>query len=602
MKKLADEEAMFTVDGTFNPSNYSFLRKFLRFRIASAIGVELIELSSSKHQYTHSSNERSKSNNELSSVKKVNVNPIKERFPSTSNDDTREEKHYYLGDPDSRTKKQTPSREIEEHSDYRIKSETHLQGGTYNGLDDFDLDVMGTKRANESKGTPRLINFSLNSNIKQSPIRDTSEARQDLWLAAGGFSGLGESKIDYLTLQETKRLEYENGHNKTLTDREKEGWKRDLPPQVPVPKKKHDETEDYHFVETGISQYVHHGENNNGSGRTKTNDFDLKLEEIDREIENIETSMLRFDRSHMNDSREELPFLSKLEPMRKPSPPSQKPSGFESNEFRSKSGYFNGGIGYRQILQGENQVETSHFLSFRPQDLGIQNHNSLTNSNHQTNDDKMILMNLKIDCISLTIHKGDNSSKIAKRYFEKAGICPTKKEFSTLTQMITEKVNKKIDYLEKFFRRSIATKEVDNNKPKMINIDLANKENHHPNIQQAIPIQPQNKPQIRRSPITKYTSNSSLANDDISVNEEKSYIRKMNKAPSQLPNPTLKKPKMSFNSNGSNSIDINVKKDDNPKELARLILLKRGMGLANLDRLAESIKEFQQATYFSKKR
>ena len=592
---------MFTIDWSIhNKKSVLLARRAVRLKLAHHFDEKnLVQISTSKKYHTHGSSDKSKGSHEMSSVKKVNVNPQREQYPSVSKYDYEREIEITYDDFASKGNRHTPLRDKDEHSEYRIKSDKLAPTDNFSqALDDIEMDIAGTKRAGDSKGTPRLINFSGHSRDKGSPQRETNDFKQDLWLAAGGFKGaeeFEENKTDYLTMQDTKRNTLYSG-GKMPTDREKDHFRRDLPPQAPQPRKRAEDNEDYKFVDAGISQFIPAADLMMGKNGKLTNDSDFGFHDIDREIENLNNSMQRIGKNLHPELQDDRQLLAKLEPAKQPAPHGKpftnvySPIGKTDTSSVSREP-----PSYQQILPDQLlPEEQSHFLSFRPPNPGAGPEASQQRSFKPFSEDQKVLMHLTINDVVLQVVKGDNSERIARRYFKEATVYPSKKQLAALMQLITEKVNRKIDCLEKFFRRKISKKEFENLRPKSISIDLANKENRHPNLPPPRAPEPP-KPSVRHSPITKFTSNSSIGGEESTIHPDRSYIRPNNFTPK------LKKHTMSFVSNGGKSVDLNIRRDDDPREVARLLLLQRGMGLANLDSLAESIREFQRKTFHAKK-
>ena len=131
-----------------------------------------------------------------------------------------------------------------------------------------------------------------------------------------------------------------------------------------------------------------------------------------------------------------------------------------------------------------------------------------------------------------------------------------------LSLVISAQVNKKIENMERCFRRRLKALEmvgtestkspgsVVSNHLRSISIDLSNKENLDPNMGSSI--------------ISKHSQSKAVQRGQIQC-----------KIKDQI-------------------VDIDVRRIDDPTELARRVLLQRGLGLVYLDKLAASIKSFQK--------
>ena len=134
-----------------------------------------------------------------------------------------------------------------------------------------------------------------------------------------------------------------------------------------------------------------------------------------------------------------------------------------------------------------------------------------------------------------------------------------KKDIMKLSNLIVDKINKKIEILERCFRRRLREK---HHQPKIssqirsVSIDLAGNENMDPNL---------------------------LLQDNLEkLGPEKKGMVQKGKVNCSIDNKL---------------VEIDVKKNDDPVQLAKRILLQRGLGLSYLDTLSENISNFQRRIF-----
>lgn len=132
-----------------------------------------------------------------------------------------------------------------------------------------------------------------------------------------------------------------------------------------------------------------------------------------------------------------------------------------------------------------------------------------------------------------------------------------RRDLKNLAEVVVKQLNRKIDGMERCFRRKLRNRNSRRNSSKKrlsnhirsISIDLSNKENIDPNI-----------PDLRKR------------------------IKRVKKGQIQC-------------SINNKIVDIDVKKNDNPYDLARRVLLQKGLGLGYMERLAQNIDNFQQKIF-----
>ncbi len=160
------------------------------------------------------------------------------------------------------------------------------------------------------------------------------------------------------------------------------------------------------------------------------------------------------------------------------------------------------------------------------------------------------------------MRKGDSAEELAMRYFHSKEKNPSKSELRALKALIVKYINRKIENLESFFKRSMRKKSSYHNKDKeaisthtrSVSIDLSvGKENFDPN------------------------SNKFFERRKYQVNR-------------------VEKGQISLNINNK-IVDVDVKKRDDPIELAKRTLLQRGLGLKHLDKLTEKIRIFKREVF-----
>jgi len=517
------------------------------------------------------------------------------------------------------------------------QAENEGSRGKYEGREEKDDTVeyrikpSGGAFGEEGRDTPRLIEFS--------PPSQPDIAK---WMQAAGIPDVV---------------------HRPLPPRGQE--RRELPP---LPKTL--EIEEYKFLDTGISHLMLNPDDFSLKPTKSDPDQFDKLSQIDKEIENLNSSMQRISKGVLNDQkslrdrdrdREEAPYQSSIEPMKPPSPVNKKPSiqvfspiptRTPSNKLGINPSLSKSSIGLEDNSVMAAGIKVQGSTSFLGSASNVKLLDQITNSNQgqtEAQADK-VLMNLQINEIQLLIRKGDTADKVAKRYFQKLGTNPSKKDLFKLAELIAEKINKKIDYLEKFFRRSIAKKEMEEKRPQTVSIDLSNKENLAPNrlnSQENRNSQANLKPQEVKvdlsstqtahsrnnskgkiSPVSSYAHLGSTAGLGFSSGgasssgtasrganggvwpaqqHQSQQDRTFDSCSQTRPGlsgftPKLKKPpSMDFEVKGNKTVGISVKRDDDPVELARIILIQRGLGLSNLDRLADNIREFQRRTYHSRR-
>ena len=613
---------------TEKEKSYDVVRRFLRVKIGHLLGNSLTQVpTSSKKHTSFDSSRKSKGSSDLSSIKKLHLATIKDSTPTSKFMLDKESSYQRLEEVGSKSNGFNVSRDKDETMDFRLKSEAMHKQDLF--AFDEDGDDMETKRMNDIRDTPRLINFSMNSS-ERSGNKEPShqqDQRLDKWMLAGGIKPILDQRIDQLSNQETKRVPQIN----VSQDRRLESNVfRELPPQPPSYYKRQDEQEEYRFIQTGAT-HILSGADCISTPRIRDNyNNENRMKEIDKEIENLERSMDRISKSSLHiEFKDEHPYNSRVTPTKQPSPPShnifnQNVFAIEplnlANKYTAKGSernleshlpVFNSGLGNHE------RPDAFAFHTFK--NPGQHMHNS--QDFHHSSKGKVV-MRLDINDTEIEVFSTDNSEKIARRYFMSIGSQPSKKDLQRLREVIAEKVNKKIDYLEKLFRRTISIKETSvSSQVRTASIDLSNKENRHPNIMHLPPAKSPKPPLMERknsstnsqTSIWKSTSRSKFeSNTSIAENSRSGYAGELQKKKqlqslgeeqkSRKNSPRLNSPStsMTYSTKSNKSVQINVKKDDNPYELARIILLQRGLGLANVDKLAENIKQFQIRTYGAK--
>ena len=82
----ASDNTLFTIDWSIhNKKSVLLARRAVRLKLAHHFDEKnLVQISTSKKYHTHGSSDKSKASHEASSVKKLDVNPQREQFPSVS--------------------------------------------------------------------------------------------------------------------------------------------------------------------------------------------------------------------------------------------------------------------------------------------------------------------------------------------------------------------------------------------------------------------------------------------------------------------------------------------------------------------------------------
>lgn len=605
----------------YKEKSFDVIKKYLRHKLGLMLGSHFHSLvSSSKKHASIDSSRKSKGSTDMSSIKKLHLGGMKDSTPTSKFTVDKDGGYLRFDDGGHKSNGFNISRDKDETMDYRLKSDAVNRQDLF--AFDEEAEDLETKRINGIKDTPRLINFSMNS-IERSASKDNFQIQEpsiDKWMLAGGL----KSSTDNISSQETKRttplhLSYERKLESNMF--------RELPPQPSTQVSKQDQTEDYRFINTGVTHFLAGGDCvSTPRIRDPLGDND-RLKEIDKEIDNLEKSMDRISKTPTPyEFKEELPYNSRITPIKQPSPPLKnifnqnvfavQPTKLEDRYSKdSREASFDVHLPvFSTMVSNQGKSEASGFHTFKSSMAQEQ-------SNYDLNG--KVLMRLEINNVELEVFKHDTSDKLARKYFSLIGVSPMKKDLQRLKALICEQVNKKIDYLEKLFRRTVSSKENTNAfNSRTSSIDISNKENKHPNIlanQLPKMIKPplmdrknsmasQQTSQWKSTSRSKFDSNSSFLDNQRSgyaaelskrrLDSSSSMISKNSKNSSRPKSPTTS---MTYNTKANKSVDISVKKDDDPKELARIILLQRGLGLAGVDKLAENIRQFQIRTYGVKK-
>lgn len=601
--------------------SYDIVRMALRIKIGHLMGSSLVQVaSSSKKHSSFESSRKSKGSVDTSSIKKLNIASLRDATPRSIDN---EFGHLRTEEGGSKSKPFNLSREKDETIDYRLKSDT------VHRLDPFVFEEEGeddsTKRMDENKDTPRLINFSINS-LERSPGKEVIPQQDqsiDKWMAAAGMNQMLGHRYDHFSNQETKRANSNILRNDGINDQK---MFRELPAPPHNHAKQQEHQEEFRFIQTGITDFLADGDCISTPRLRQPYKENIKLQEIDKMIDELDRSKDRISKSsYPLEYKDEKPNHSRVTPTKQPSPPSK-------NIFNHNAKYCDPvrladhytiesnansrpqhSIGSYPVSMNYAQTDSEYFHTFKN---GVSN-NSEKNTNHK--DKPQVLMSLVINDVELKVYRSDNSEKLARKYFEAIQAYPAKKDLAKLKALISEKVNKKIDYLEKFFKRSITKNESQTSlTAKSVSIDLSNKENFNPNMPQEIAHKLTKPPLMDRKQSTntsntqgwknsqrsKFSSNSTAADDlrsgyaaEISRRypSPKPSVQAHQPKPASRPKPPP--PAMTFTAKSNKHVDINVKKDDDPNELARIILLQRGLSLSNVDKLAGNIRQFQIKTY-----
>lgn len=285
--------------------------------------------------------------------------------------------------------------------------------------------------------------------------------------------------------------------------------------------------EDYHFLETGISQVMIRPTEiaTNKPHKEGLSDSEILLK-MDEEIEQIKALA---GRKPTADTNREEPYMLQRNNWDRPPSPLVKHTEYDTASQETPS------------------MRNKHFESFK----------SGTNTPQQQfgSNSRLCLMKVIINKTDVSVFGDDNSESIARRYFDQLGTVPLRRDFLKLQALVKEKVEKKIDHLEVMFKRPLARLEQQNHathKPKMVSIDLSNKENKSPNV-----------------------------------------LTPIHKPPPGLPRGGAVGNKFG----NKQDIPIPIKKDDDPEQLARVILIQRGLGLSRVSQLAEMIRQNQQRLF-----
>lgn len=311
------------------------------------------------------------------------------------------------------------------------------------------------------------------------------------------------------------------------TQRDHQNMVQDILATSPMRGGAHQE-EDYRFLETGISQVLIRPTDIGGGKhpRDLLSDSEI-LRKMDEDI--AQMSMLAGRRQHAQQANLEEPYM-----ILHPGEGKKVPAPAKTTEYDTDT-------------PEPSPLRQKHFESFKSSNGQPQSYNSSS---------KQCLMKVIINKTDVSVFADDNSESVTRRYFDKVGTLPLKRDFLRLQALVKEKIEKKIEYLAVMFKRPLARLEQQlqpASKPKSVSIDLSNKENRPPNIPTASP---------KPSAAGVRTGTHSAAGRQ-----------------------------------SSQEIPIAIKKDDDPEQLARVVLIQRGLGLARVAELADMIRRNQQRLF-----